>query len=103
MKDDKKQIRRRAIASILCILLSAAVFSSELFVAHETNHKCSGEHCPICSVLIICHEFLSSLFNDVAAVVLIASAIYAAVQAAGKGRCYYCVSTPVTLKEKLSY
>lgn len=48
--------KRRAIAIIICVVFALALFFSFDFIIENTNHECSGDHCPICAVLQVAEE-----------------------------------------------
>jgi len=45
--------RKRAGALLLCIGLVLVLSVSTAFIAHEADHDCTGEDCPVCLVLAI--------------------------------------------------
>ena len=43
--------RKRIGALLLCVGLVLVLAVSAAFVAHEADHDCSGEDCPICLII----------------------------------------------------
>ena len=68
----------------------------------EMHHDCTGEDCPICSVIELCAESLKQLANTVAAVILFISSLVFIC----KGYCLsispICCKTPIALKIRLN-
>ncbi len=48
--------RTRTLAFIIAFLMLACVLCSFFLTAAEAGHDCSGEDCPICSVLELCER-----------------------------------------------
>ncbi len=46
--------RTRTLAFIIAFMMLACVLCSVFLEAAEADHDCSGEDCPICSVLELC-------------------------------------------------
>lgn len=46
---------------IVSILISAALLFSYLYIAFETNHDCTGEHCEICYEIQMRREFIKKI------------------------------------------
>ena len=45
--------RRRVSALILCVGLVLILAVSTVFIAHEADHDCCGEDCPICRMIAL--------------------------------------------------
>ena len=96
-------LRRTALVVILlsALLFSVLVFSS-FFVACESIHDCSGEHCPICIHMDLCEGLLKNVGDGFVA--FVQTALFAAMCGVGflvvseSGR----RSTPVTFKDRMN-
>ncbi len=49
---------KRIVSGLLGLMLLAAVVFCAFFPAMEAHHDCTGDDCPICSVLHLCEENL---------------------------------------------
>ena len=45
--------RRRVSALILCVGLVLILAVSTAFIAHEADHDCCGEECPVCRMIAL--------------------------------------------------
>ena len=45
--------RKRIGALLLCIGLALVLSVSAAFIAHEADHDCTGEDCPVCLMLAV--------------------------------------------------
>ena len=53
--------RRRVSALILCVGLVLILAVSTVFIAHEADHDCCGEDCPICRAIAVNIRMLRTL------------------------------------------
>ena len=53
--------KNRFAAICATVLVAAALLFSVFFIALETNHDCSREHCAICHQIQTCQTLLSQL------------------------------------------
>lgn len=53
--------KNRFAAICATVLVTAALLFSVFFIALETNHDCSREHCAICHQIQTCQTLLSQL------------------------------------------
>ena len=53
--------RKQAGALLLCIGLILALSASVVFIAHEADHDCCGEDCPVCRMIAVHIRLLHSL------------------------------------------
>lgn len=53
--------RKRAGALLLCIGLILVLSVSIIFIAHEADHDCCGEDCPICQMIAVNIRLLRTL------------------------------------------
>ena len=58
--------RKRAGALLLCIGLILVLSVSIIFIAHETDHDCCGEDCPICDFMRQCENTLRGFSEGIA-------------------------------------
>ena len=93
--------KRRFAAAILAALILVAVTASLFVVAHEADHDCIGEGCPVCAFIAVCQNTLETLsealgvFAAIAAPVCFVAVFFTPLKAVlYKG-------TPVLLKVKL--
>jgi hypothetical protein len=94
--------RQRFAAAVFCIAFSAATLLSELFIAHETHHECSGQECPVCRILVMCHTFLNTLAGGTLLIALSAAFFRVPRSFILRNRTDYYIQTLVTLKIKIS-
>ena len=92
----------RLSALILTVLIASATLFSEFYIASETDHHCSGSDCPVCRVLLLCHEFLNQLACTSAGISAAAVFFHAASVCRFHRHAACSNTTPVTLKVKLS-
>lgn len=59
--------KNRRAALLLSVAVVFVVLSSVLYIAHEANHDCIGEGCPICAQIEICEHILKALSGASAA------------------------------------
>ncbi len=50
---------RKSIAILVGAMLFLGVFFSDIFIAREYVHDCTGEECPICQTIAECEAFIS--------------------------------------------
>lgn len=55
---------RRIEAYIVAIITIAFMLFSVFFIAVELHHDCSGEDCPICSVIHQCENTFKQVFSS---------------------------------------
>ncbi len=73
---------RRFTAGIMGIMVLVVVLFSSVYLAHELNHECSGEDCPVCAVISQCENTLRQMGTGAAVraqIILSALCLYAAV------------------------
>ncbi len=94
---------KRAGAMILCIGLVLVLAVSVAFIAHEADHDCSGEDCPICQAIAVNIRLLR--LAGTAAIVLAAFFfLLSGPSAASRQDRYHCFrsGTPVSWKVRLN-
>ncbi len=50
--------QKRVGAVLVCAVLLLAVFFSSVLMAHEAEHDCTGEDCPVCQAIAMSGSFL---------------------------------------------
>ena len=56
---------KRGIAAIVCITLILGVLFSAFYIAHEYEHDCTGEDCPICQYIAECEAFVNQISTGI--------------------------------------
>ncbi|MBQ8119706.1 MAG: hypothetical protein IJ172_02840, partial [Ruminococcus sp.] len=79
-----------------------AMLLSVLFIAHESQHDCTGANCSVCMKIDACENALKNISGAVAAAVTLAAVCFVFVRTLVPTHSFYTVSSPVTLKVKLS-
>ena len=93
--------KRRFASIIIAAFIVVAVLTSLFVVAHEADHDCIGEDCPVCAVIAACQTILKTLRD---ALVVAAAALVCFVVAASIEKFISIRSsenTPISLKVKL--
>lgn len=96
------RMKMRALSLLLVIAVCFVMLFSAVYIAAESDHDCTGEHCPICYQIGICVSTLTNPALAVVAAAIAAAAVYAAVRLPwhAAGRC--TSASLVSLKVKLS-
>lgn len=53
--------KRILIAVAFAAFVLFAVMASALVIAHEADHDCAGDDCPVCAAIAICQNTLKTL------------------------------------------
>ncbi|MCR5626402.1 MAG: hypothetical protein K6F99_03690 [Lachnospiraceae bacterium] len=61
MKEHKTAKNIRIAAFVMASMMLFTVLFSSLFIALETHHHCTGEHCPICESIEVCLHTLHTI------------------------------------------
>lgn len=93
--------RMRLSAACGAVLLIFALIFSVFFVAAESDHDCSGEHCAVCHQLQICQTLLEQLSASHTAYAVAAVLCFFALLFVLRTRKAIVVSSPVLLRVKL--
>ena len=94
--------RTKRAAVVLACMLFFAMLLSVLFIAHESQHDCTGANCSVCMKIDACENALKNISGAVAAAVTLAAVCFVFVRTLVPTHSFYTVSSPVTLKVKLS-
>ncbi len=92
----------RGLALVAAILLLFAMLFSELFIICKSGHDCSEDECPICAEIAICETFLRQIVLIAVTIVLFGAALLCVLRGISSIRNQAHISTPVSLKVKLS-
>lgn len=92
---------KRAAAVLACVLFFAMLLSV-LFIAHESQHDCTGANCSVCMKIDACENALKNITGAVTAAAALAAVCFVFVRTLVPTHSFYTVSSPVTLKVKLS-
>ncbi len=93
---------KKRLLACLAALLAAVVFFSALYVVLEADHDCGGENCSICAQISACEDLLRQPGACLAALALTLFACSLALTGEKRREDESFLSTPVTLKVKLS-
>ena len=93
--------KRRFAAVILAALFLFAMLASLFVVAHEAEHDCLGENCPVCAVFTVCVRTLKTLGCGLGAAAIVFACCRFAALLISALRTGSGVSTPISLKVKL--
>lgn len=99
-KKTRGSLRTTAILMIFVVLMFLML--SVFFIAHEADHDCTGEDCPVCALIQMCEDSLRHLVNGApaaAAAVLCISLILVMQFCMNDG---IIISTPVSRKTRLN-
>ena len=92
---------KRAAAVFACVLFFAMLLSL-LFIAHETQHDCTGAGCSVCVKLAACENSLKNISSALAAAAVLAAVCFVFVRTLSGAPVFCAAQTPVSLKVKLS-
>ena len=94
---------KRTGALLLCLGLVLVLSVSAAFIAHEADHDCSGENCPVC--LAIASNIRLLRMIGLAALVLLSLFFLlngTSVRNRRNRYTHFCLRTPVTWKVRLN-
>ncbi|MBQ2580719.1 MAG: hypothetical protein II574_03725 [Ruminococcus sp.] len=89
-------------ALIIALMLFFVMLISAVFIAHETQHDCSGDGCGICAILAVCENMLKNISAAAAAAAVLAAAVFIFIRSIEAAAVFCPAATPVSLKVKLS-
>ena len=72
-------MKRKKVATILAVLLIVFFVFSIFFIAHEADHDCTGENCPICEQIVICEKTLEELGSGIITIIIIIATVFGGV------------------------
>ncbi len=85
---------KRALSCVIGIMMLFIVLFSAFYVAHEINHDCTGDDCPVCACVVQCEKTLHQICEWIApqiAIILQPVLILLSV----------CISMPVLVQDTL--
>ena len=94
--------RFQFMTGLLAVVLAVVMLSSEVYIAVEADHNCSGEDCAICHQISTCENLLKSLGLASAAASITAAFAYTLCKAILPCTAMTDTLTLVSLKVKLS-
>lgn len=92
---------KRFAALCLAVIIAFTVAFSALYIAHNSDHECSGQSCVICAALRACGELFGSLGTALGAVCLFASVFSRGTGMTFTGAGLFAGRSPVSLRVKL--
>ncbi|HOO61460.1 MAG TPA: hypothetical protein PKV44_03440 [Bacillota bacterium] len=93
---------KRIISFIIFIAFTLGMLFSVLFIALEADHDCTGEHCPICLQIEICENTINKISFAIVSVSIIITLKQILVKILPIINEQYLLSTPITLKDKMT-
>ena len=72
-------MKRNKVATILAVLLIVFFVVSIFFIAHESDHECIGEDCPICEQIVICEKTIEEFGTGLITIILILATVFGGV------------------------
>ncbi len=94
---NKKRFAAIALAALVLFVLTASLF----VIAHEADHDCTGENCPVCAVIAVCRNTLKTLGDTLIAAAVVFGCFCLAGSAVAFFRTEIYSETPISLKVKL--
>ncbi|MBR5712262.1 MAG: hypothetical protein IKX54_01570 [Lachnospiraceae bacterium] len=90
------------MASILGILMLVVLLFSALYIAHEMDHDCEGEDCPVCSIIRQCESVIRRGCGAAPVQVWVAIPMLIGLAAAALFVCVTASETPVARKVRMN-
>ena len=94
--------RTKHAALIIALMLFVVMLFSALFIAHETQHECTGDGCSVCAILAVCENMLKNISAAAAAAAVLTAAVFVIIKTLETASVFCPAATPVSLKVKLS-
>ncbi len=94
---NKKRFAAIALAALVLFVLMTSLF----VIAHEADHDCTGENCPVCAFIAVCRNTLKTLGDALIAAAVVFGCLCLAWSAAAFSRTEIYNESPVSLKVKL--
>lgn len=67
--------KKKTIASIIILLFMASLALSAAYITIESNHSCSGYHCPVCAHIEAAEMVLQQLVTALLLLIIFSSTI----------------------------
>ena len=93
---------KRKAALILTISFVFVMLIAHVFVIAEADHDCSGEDCPVCAVIAVISDTLRELSMIGPAILTCSAVVFFILKSSFVNNTINKISSPVTLKVKLS-
>lgn len=94
--------RERIAAAVTALAIVLFMFLSVLFIAHEADHDCSGEGCPICELIQMVENNIRQIGSGAALTVAVSSLAYLAAAVLTHGGLVVANTSPVLRKTRLN-
>ncbi len=99
----RNEKRTRMAALIMACIIVLFIFASVFFIAHEADHDCTGEDCPVCALIMQCENNLKQIGSGEAAVVTAVATALIFLTLQMHVTASAIISTPILLKTRLNY
>ncbi len=93
--------KKRFAAIALAVLVLFVLMTSLFVIAHEADHDCTGENCPVCAVIAFCRNTLKTLGDALIAAAVVFGCFCLAGSVTAFSRAEIYSETPISLKVKL--
>ncbi len=94
--------RKRITAVFMLLVVLAFLLLSTFFIAHEADHECSGEDCPVCALIQISENNLRQLGSGSPAAAAAVSLVLIILVMQINTDTGIIISTPVSRKTRLN-
>lgn len=93
----------RFAAAVMALAVLFFVFLSVFFIAHEADHDCTGDDCPVCALIQMCENNIRQLGNGTSAAAAEAALVFLTFILPVLMTGALAGSTPVSRKTRLNY
>lgn len=94
--------KMRGIAFLTAVLVLVVMLSSFVYIAHEADHDCTREHCPICYQLSVHQNVLKNLSVGVIAAAFAVALTDLLALVIAPRQDTHTLATLITMKVKIS-
>lgn len=94
--------QKRIFTLLLAVAVLFVMLFSAFYIAVEAHHDCTGEDCPVCTLICLCRNTLKNLSLAICAAAFFAVFVSTAGKVLPCGRSFVRRISPVALKVKLS-
>lgn len=91
------------MAALMLLVLLLFLLTSVFFIAHEADHDCTGEDCPVCALIQIAESNLRQLGTGAPAAAALISCVFFLLMLQSFADSGIVISTPVSRKTRLNY
>ncbi len=98
----EKNSNKRLAAAFLAMAVLFFVLFSVFFIAHEADHDCSGDGCPVCALIQMCEDNIRQLGSGTAASAAVSVLVFLTLAMPVFTAFAINVSTPVSRKIRLN-